>query len=822
MNKRLHLSLIAAIASLLAAAQLITVFATFTYLFYTALIIIMVAGASIAVRALRGPLWAQVLGMAAMLLISLTWFFRSGSEIAGLIPTAGTFEHFADLFRQAGDDIAATAPPVPDRPGLLFIASVGLGVVALLIDVFAVGMRRPALAGLPILAIYAVPVAIKDAGLPFVPFMLGAAGFLWLLMTDSIDRVRRFGRRFTGDGRDIDLWEPSPLASAGRRLAFVGVSLSIVLTAILPGTTSGLIDRLGTGAGGGVCSTTNCKPGGNISVNLFSVLEGQLRQSNTVQMVVVTTNDPAPYYLRLAEADQAGPDGFTFRPPTGGQPVNSNLDPGLASGQEYQATIEITNLQMNLLPIYTQPTKMTGLSNSWSYDSASATVYSKRETSKGKKYTVSYIRPEFTRVAMNAAQALDPSDPIQVEFTKIPSEPFVKSEVDRTLAPLGPNATQYEKASALFTYFRESNGFRYDLQTQGGTSGAKITNFLKSKVGFCEQYAASLAWLARTAGLPARVAFGFTRGNGVSAGAYHLTNLNLHAWTEIYFSGLGWIPFDATPSLRVPGSIQADYLDSLRDQPGPSGPQLTDDTGKPNASGGGPLPGDDKQPNADGGNGGSTPAEVISKWPTWVAFGGAVILLGLLTPTMIRRRLRNQRKPKLEAVAVAADGPGPRPGVMTLVPDDIDEIARQDAHQAWDELLDTMVDFHIDPDPADSPRTTIERLVVRAELYPEVAKSGRRLGLAEERARYARTSVTDIDLGEELSNVRAGILEQATRSARWMAMLAPRSVLLRWRAASSLFATRVINGSSNVLDTTVRLLSPRRYLGGLLSRRANS
>ena len=65
------------------------------------------------------------------------------------------------------------------------------------------------------LAIYSVPVAVCPDSVPPVPFVIGAAGFLWLLVTDNVDRVRRFGRRFTGDGRDVDVWEPSPLSSAG-------------------------------------------------------------------------------------------------------------------------------------------------------------------------------------------------------------------------------------------------------------------------------------------------------------------------------------------------------------------------------------------------------------------------------------------------------------------------------------------------------------------------------------------------------------------------------------------------------------------------------
>jgi hypothetical protein len=817
MNKGLHLSLIAALTSMLAAAQLLTVFATLTYLFYAGLIVIMVAGASIAVRALRGPLWAQVTAMLVMLLVGITWFFPSGSEIAGIVPTLDTFRHFGDLLAQAGDDIAATAPPVPDRPGLLFIASVGLGIVAVMIDLFAVGMRRPALAGLPILAIYAVPVAIKDGGLPFIPFTLGAIGFLWLLMTDSIDRVRRFGRRFTGDGRDIDLWEPSPLASAGRRLALVGVALSIVLTAIVPGTTSGLLDRLGTGPGDGSCATTACQGGGSTSVNLFSVLEGELRNARTAEMVVVKTDDPNPYYLRLATAEQASPDGFSFRMPTSGQPVGGDLSPGLVTGPTYHATVTITSLQMNLAPIFLQPVAISDLAGSWIYDPQTSTVFSRGSDTKGKEYNVDYIRPDYSVAQLDQAQPLAENDPIRRQYTRIPSVP----EVESIVAAQTKNATtEYQKAKALYEFFSASNGFRYDLQTLGGTSSAKIVNFLHNKVGFCEQYAAALAWLARTAGLPARVAFGFTHGESRGDGVYSMTNLNLHTWTEIYFSGIGWVPFDATPAVQ--GSVTTGWAGSLSTNGnGGSGPAETEDParGGQNGASSSANPGN-KDLGQEGGGGASTPVKVISMWPTWVAFGLGVLILVLLTPTLMRRRLRNRRKPRLDPVAAAGGQSGP--GVMAVVPDNVHEIAREDAHQTWDELLDTMVDFSIDPDPADSPRTTIERLIVRAELYQEAAKSGRRLGQAEERARYARTTVTDVDLDTELAAVRAGIVEQATRSARLWATLAPRSVLLRWRAAAVQATTRVIGRTNQAVDAMVRLLSVRRLVAGWLARRADS
>src|SRR6185369_935205 len=166
-------------------------------------------GSAMLVRTARGPVWTQVLAMAAALLLFLTAVFPSKHEFLRLIPTGVTFKHFNDLLVLAGDQIRSEAVPVPDHSdgALLLLSTIGIGLVAIVVDLVAVGLRRPALAGLPMLAIYSVPVAVLPDGVPVVTFVFAAIGFLWLLVTDSVDRVRRFGRRFTGEGRDVDVWE---------------------------------------------------------------------------------------------------------------------------------------------------------------------------------------------------------------------------------------------------------------------------------------------------------------------------------------------------------------------------------------------------------------------------------------------------------------------------------------------------------------------------------------------------------------------------------------------------------------------------------------
>ena len=74
-----------------------------------------------------------------------------------------------------------------------------------------------------------------------------------------------------------------------------------------------------------------------------------------------------------------------------------------------------------------------------------------------------------------------------------------------------------------------------------------------SRRGYCTHFATALALLARSIGMPARVAAGFHFvGPPDQGGFYHVRELNAHAWAEILFPGHGWVQFDATPPAERP------------------------------------------------------------------------------------------------------------------------------------------------------------------------------------------------------------------------------------------------------------------------------
>ncbi len=353
------------------------------------------------------------------------------------------------------------------------------------------------------------------------------------------------------------------------------------------------------------------------------------------------------------------------------------------------------------------------------------------------------------------------------------------------------------------------------LTTADGTTGSAIGDFLQQKQGFCVQYAAALAWLVRERGYPARVAFGFTRGTLVGPNTYQLTDKDLHAWTEVYFSGYGWLPFDATPAGGVPGSVQTTWApgpDAIpnispsgaqRPSPGSSsgapgviGPKKTDPT-----PGVGVL--------TDGSHGG------IPAWLWGLLAAVLVLALAVVSPLIARRLSRRRRTAIDHRFASAAIGE------LAVVVDDATEIAarRRRAHTAWDEFMDTLVDFDVTIDRAETPQATAVRIVATTELTADTARGVETIGASEQQARYARVPATAADLDGDVRRFRKELAANVSFSTRIRAELFPPSVTIRWRASAMNRLSRISAAGQAAQERVVgtlnlRWLSPRRLLAG--------
>jgi hypothetical protein len=133
--------------------------------------------------------------------------------------------------------------------------------------------------------------------------------------------------------------------------------------------------------------------------------------------------------------------------------------------------------------------------------------------------------------------------------------------------------------------------------------------------------------------------------------------------------------------------------------------------------------------------------------------------------------------------------------------------------------MDTLVDFGMPVDEAETPRATAERLIHRPRLTGLAADSARLLAKAEERARYAREPLATGDLSPSFRAVRTGLADHVTRRRRLGAVLFPRSVARRWRAAVSGAFITAMAASSNAQHRLLRTLSVRRLVAAARSSR---
>jgi transglutaminase-like putative cysteine protease len=118
----------------------------------------------------------------------------------------------------------------------------------------------------------------------------------------------------------------------------------------------------------------------------------------------------------------------------------------------------------------------------------------------------------------------------------------------------------YGAAVAIEAWLRSTGGFTYEERPPRPPDGVPaLADFVdRTKLGYCQQFAGSMALMLRFLGIPARVAAGFTSGS-YAKGTWTVTDHNAHTWVEVWFPRYGWLSFDPTPGR---GELAADYSSS--------------------------------------------------------------------------------------------------------------------------------------------------------------------------------------------------------------------------------------------------------------------
>lgn len=111
-----------------------------------------------------------------------------------------------------------------------------------------------------------------------------------------------------------------------------------------------------------------------------------------------------------------------------------------------------------------------------------------------------------------------------------------------------PYDNPYDQVMALTRHL--TTGYPYNFFPPPHPPGAEVvdTFLFEDKEGVCEQYVTALVVMARSLGIPARIAVGYGAGDYNPVTNYYEVRLShAHSWAEVYFPSYGWVPFDPTP-----------------------------------------------------------------------------------------------------------------------------------------------------------------------------------------------------------------------------------------------------------------------------------
>jgi hypothetical protein len=166
--------------------------------------------------------------------------------------------------------------------------------------------------------------------------------------------------------------------------------------------------------------------------------------------------------------------------------------------------------------------------------------------------------------ARGRATDLDPE--ARARFLQLPSLPGRIPVLARQVA--GDSREPAETAARLVEFL--SREFRYTLALERQTGLEPLEEFLfVRRAGNCEYFAAALAVMLRSLGIPARVVGGFQRGEWNPYGRYFMVRLaDAHSWVEAWLGGPTWTTLDPSPRAQLDlfarGGALGLYLDALR------------------------------------------------------------------------------------------------------------------------------------------------------------------------------------------------------------------------------------------------------------------
>jgi transglutaminase-like putative cysteine protease len=714
---------------------------------------------------------AALLTYLAALLLYANLLLAHGQSVGAIVPTAASLRHLSGL-ASSGLKLMKAAPRVAETHPALLLAVAGIGSIAICVDLLAVRLRRPAIAGLPLLVLFLAPIASTAtvSGLGgAVAFSLAAVGYLAILSADGRSRLRGWGRLVTvwqsADDDRVGGADVAALAATGRRIGLAAVCVAVVTPLLLPTLN---LHRLFGGGTGHTATATVALPDPVVQMH------GLLVKSAPEPVLSYRTDSPTPDYLQVYVLNYDPQVGaWDLIQPGASVPATGPVlpsPPGLRPGvPQVSARTDVTlnriangySAPVMFLPVPYWPVQLR-ISGQWRQAADTMMIYSTGANavaaSAGLRYTVFSAQPSPPLALLEQPQR--PPAAIARAYLGF------QSNVTRQLTTLAKRITrrapnQFLKAVALENWF-QSGRFSYSLNGGLPNTPRGLLTFLTTyRQGYCQQFAFAMAVLARLIGIPSRIAVGYTAGSG-RQGTFTVTTADAHAWPELYFDGIGWLRFEPTPggATGQATAVQPTYVTHAAS----GGLQTGGNQNRGGALGGSHPPLSQPSiarrihfPNEVPGSGVSTPNHQSA---ALLAVEVALVVLAILAavPAVARSVMRSRRW------RAAADDSGL-------------------ADAAWRELCADLDDYEIPRLPSDSPRTVAARVRSRTEGDEQAHQAVDRIASVVEQTYYGPAPAAAGAIRTDVKVVRRALARAADWRTRTRASVFPPSAVAPARTA---------------------------------------
>lgn len=495
---------------------------------------------------LRQPAWSQAAAVVAAVLV-FSGITTPGSEVAGVLPTLSTLHALTSEAVAGWRQLLSVTPPVGSAFDLLVLPYL-LGATCAG-AAFAIGKTRLAQAAVvPPLLLLLLGIAF-GSGVPpaevFDAVVLGLVSLAWISAMSRSTEV-------------LNQSATSSRVLAGLTLALSGV-IAVPLSAYLPGSAGNRFalrqhvaapfdaDRLPSPLGG---------------LRQYVVREKYRR-------LFLVSGLPAHAWIRIATLDAY--DGVVYgtddSTPTSsgllysvGSTLSSVPCPSEAGCETANLSVRIQHFAGPWVPddgelqqvSYSGP-RQGVLATGFRYSETTGAALETGGLEPGDVFSYRVQVPRLPRAAtLNSATAAP---------TSLPSVGTIPAIIRKKAQALTAGAaSDFERAADLANWLHKgvfSNGQPGQQPALPGHYLQRLDEMLAAPqpIGDAEQFSALMALMARSVGLPARVVVGVQ--GPADGGEEEVTGRMVTAWVEIHFDGVGWYPFDPTPTNEHPTRFQS-------------------------------------------------------------------------------------------------------------------------------------------------------------------------------------------------------------------------------------------------------------------------